>query len=88
MAALAASVENRCRLVSRPDLDFFVKGSIAATSTHIRALDCRGVGVFKGFGATEDVVDLFALQVSLVLKSGVDDFVDVGTSSAEEAQVS
>ena len=54
--------------------------------TNIGALYGRCVGVFPGFRATEDIVDLFPHQVHLVLELGLN-AVDIGARAAEKSEI-
>ena len=54
--------------------------------TNIRALYGRRVGVFPGFRAAEDIVDLFPHQVHLVLELGLNT-VDIGARAAEKSEL-
>ena len=85
VAAIDAAIKEGCRLISRSDLDFDEVGALAATMTNIGALYGRCVGVFPGFRATEDIVDLFPHQVHLVLELGLNT-VDIGARSAEKSE--
>ena len=86
VAAIDAAIKESCRLIGRSDLDFNEVGTLAATMTNIRALYGRRVGVFPGFRAAEDIVDLFPHQVHLVLELGLNT-VDIGARAAEKSEL-
>ena len=86
VAAIDAAIKESCRLIGRSDLDFNEVGTLAATMTNIRALYGRRVGVFPGFRAAEDIVDLFPHQVHLVLELGLNT-VDIGARATEKSEL-
>ena len=53
--------------------------------TNIGALYGRCMGVFPGFRAAEDIVDLFPHQVHLVLELGLNT-VDIGARAAKKSE--
>ena len=86
LTALAASVENRRWLITRPNLDLHEVGSLAAAAPRIGALDSGRVGVLEGVSSAEHVVDFLPLEVHLVFVLGLDP-VNVRARLAEEAEV-
>jgi len=86
VGAVGASVEDSGRFVTRSDLNLHEIGALAPACTHVRTRHRRCVRVTPCLCTTENVVDLLALKVHLVLKLGVD-AVDVGARPAEEPKV-
>ena len=51
-----ALIEDGGRLITRPDLNFFKHGALAAAITHVRALDRSHVCILECFSSTKDIV--------------------------------
>ena len=86
MSALFAAVKDSGRLITRPNLDLHEVGALASAIAHVWTLDGCRVGVLKCLSTTQNIVNFLSLQVHFVLKLSLN-AIDVGASSAEEAEV-
>ena len=84
--AHAAAVENSGGLVARPNLDLLEVGALTAAVLGVGTLDLGRVDVLPGVLASEDIIDLLALELHLVLKLALH-AEDVRTRPAEEPEV-
>ena len=86
MATRCAQVKNGHRLVGTADLDRLEVGLVVFAGRLVRAQNAGLIDILPCVFATEDIVDLLALQVQFILELLLD-AKHIGTRLAKEPEV-